>query len=59
MTSDRTLNILHLEDSAADHELTVLTLRRSGLRCQLHRVDSLPDFQRLTDTEMYDAILAD
>ena len=59
MTSDRTLNILHLEDSAADHELTVLTLRRSGLRCQLHRVDSLPDFQRLTDTETYDAILAD
>jgi signal transduction histidine kinase len=59
MTSDRTLNILHLEDSAADHELTALTLRRSGMQCQLHRVDSLPDFQRLADTEAYDAILAD
>jgi signal transduction histidine kinase len=59
MTSDRTLHILHLEDSAADHELTVLTLRRSGLRCQLHRVDSLTEFQRLADTESYDAILAD
>jgi signal transduction histidine kinase len=59
MTSDRTLNILHLEDSAADHGLTALTLRRSGMRCQLLRVDTLPEFQRLTDTEAYDAILAD
>ena len=59
MASDRTLSILHLEDSEADHELTVLTLRRSALQCRLFRVDSLLEFQRLTDTESYDAILAD
>jgi len=56
---DQTLSILHLEDSLADHELTALTLRRSGLHCHLHQVDSLADFQRLTDTQAFDIILAD
>ncbi|BEP93647.1 hypothetical protein GmRootA79_20310 [Acidovorax sp. A79] len=56
---DQTLSILHLEDSLADHELTALTLRRSGLHCHLHQVDSLADFRRLTDTQAFDIILAD
>jgi signal transduction histidine kinase len=56
---DQTLSILHLEDSLADHELTALILRRSGLHCHLHQVDSLADFQRLTDTQAFDIILAD
>ena len=59
IASDQTLNILHLEDSLADHELTALTLRRSGLHCHLHRVDSLSEFQRLTDIQPFDIILAD
>lgn len=56
---DQPLNILHLEDSLADHELTARTLRRSGFLCQLHRVDSLSEFQRIVDTQPFDIILAD
>ena len=59
IASDRTLNILHLEDSLADHELTARTLRRSGLQCRLHQVDTLPAFQQLTDGQAFDIILAD
>ena len=59
VASDQTLNLLHLEDSLADHELTALTLRRSGLRCQLQRVDSLPEFLALLDQQSFDLILAD
>ena len=56
---DQTLSILHLEDSLADHELTARTLQRSGLRCHLQQVDTLPEFQRLTDLQTFDIILAD
>ncbi|MCE1194365.1 MAG: histidine kinase [Acidovorax sp.] len=59
MASDRALSVLHLEDSLADHELAVLTLRRSGRVCQFLQVDSLPEFQRLTDSQPFDVILAD
>lgn len=59
LTSDQTLNILHLEDSLADHELAARTLRRAGLKCQLRQVDTLPDFQQLTSSESFDIILAD
>ena len=58
-TPDQTLEILHLEDSLADHELAARTLRRSGLQCQLHQVDTLSEFQRLTDSGAFDIILAD
>ena len=58
-TPDQTLEILHLEDSLADHELAARTLRRSGLQCQLHQVDTLSEFQRLTDSGAFDVILAD
>ena len=56
---DQTLSILHLEDSLTDHQLTALVLRRAGLRCTLRRVDTLLEFQQLTDTESFDVILAD
>jgi len=58
-TPDQTLEILHLEDSLIDHELAARTLRRSGLRCQWRQVDTLPEFQRLTDSGSFDIILAD
>ncbi|KAB7619053.1 response regulator [Verminephrobacter sp. Larva24] len=58
-TSDQPLEILHLEDSQVDHELVALTLRRSGVACQLRQVDRLPEFQRLTDAGSFDIILAD
>jgi len=59
IASDLPLNILHLEDSLADHELATRVLRRAGIACQVLRVDSLEDFQRLTDTQPFDVILAD
>lgn len=59
IASDQTLSILHLEDSLADHQLTALVLRRAGLHCNLRRVDSLSEFQHLTDHEPFDIILAD
>ncbi|MFT4241165.1 MAG: ATP-binding protein [Acidovorax sp.] len=59
MAPDQTLNILHLEDSLADHELTARALQRSGLPCRLLRVDTLPEFQRLADQQAFDIILAD
>ena len=58
-TSDQTLEILHLEDSQADHQLAALTLQRSGLRCHLQQVDTLEEFQRLTTSCSFDLILAD
>ena len=58
-TPDQTLDILHLEDSQADHELAALTLRRSGMRCRLRQVDSLEEFQQLTTDGSFDLILAD
>ena len=42
--SSRTLRILHLEDSALDHELMLAHLRRGGLRAQVRRVDSELEF---------------
>lgn len=57
--SDQALYILHLEDSPADHALTALTLRRSGLHCRLQQVDTLAEFRQLVDTQAYDLILAD
>ena len=57
--SDQTLEILHLEDSPADHELAARALRRSGLQCHLQRVDTLAEFQRLIDSGHFDIILAD
>lgn len=58
-TSDQTLEILHLEDSQADHQLAALTLRRSGMLCRLKQVDTLEEFHQLVNTESFDLILAD
>lgn len=58
-TPDQTLAILHLEDSLADHELAVLTLRRSSLCCRITRVETLAEFQQLVNTQAFDLILAD
>ncbi len=56
---DQALNILHLEDSSADHDLASRALRRSGLSFQIQQVDSLAEFQHLTDSQPFDVILAD
>src|SRR5664280_2033650 len=55
----RPLRILHLEDSAVDHELVQLALRKSGEPCELERVETLEEFGRRVQTFSFDVILAD
>lgn len=53
------LRILHLEDSAIDHELVRLALNKSGEHCELQRVETLEEFAELVRAIKFDAILAD
>ena len=53
------LRILHLEDSALDHDIARQALRRAGLGCELDRVETLEEFLRSLRECRYDAILAD
>ena len=56
---ERHLSILHLEDSLADHRLTVLTLRRAQLAFDMQHADSLEAFQAAIASQSIDVILAD
>lgn len=58
-TPPHPLRILHLEDSAVDHELVRLALHKSGEHCELERVESLDEFSRLIQSVQFDVILAD
>ena len=55
----RELQILHLEDSELDHELTLAHLRRGGLRCRVRRIDSEAEFLGALDERGWDAIISD
>ncbi len=55
----RPLRILHLEDSAVDHELVRRVLLRSDLACELTRVETLEAFAQQVQTVDFDVILAD
>lgn len=53
------VRILHLEDSALDHDIARQALRRAGLPCVLERVESLDAFVQALRSQRFDAILAD
>jgi len=53
------LNLLHLEDNAADHELVARVLYRSDLDCELIHVETLDEFEAELSRGGVDAILAD
>ncbi len=55
----RPVRVLHLEDSAADHALVGLTLRRAGLPHEIRQVDTLEQFTQWLGQEDFDLILAD
>ena len=55
---ERTLRVLHLEDSELDHELTLAQLERGGVDALVLRVDSEPEFLRALEQE-WDAIISD
>jgi signal transduction histidine kinase len=57
--ADRVLQILHLEDSELDHELTLAHLARGGLRAQVRRIDSEAEFLGALDERDWDAIISD
>jgi len=53
------VRILHLEDSAADHQLVQLALRHAHLAHALQQVDTLADFTHCLQCERFDLVLAD
>ncbi len=55
---ERTLRVLHLEDSELDHELTIAQLEHGGIQALVLRVDSEPEFLRALEQE-WDAIISD
>jgi len=56
--TDRELQVLHLEDSEFDHELTQAHLARGGLRARMRRVDSEAEFLSALGRD-WDAIISD
>jgi signal transduction histidine kinase len=53
------VRILHLEDSALDHDLVLRTLRKSGMRFDIVRVERLDDFLQALKSTVFDVVLAD
>jgi len=56
---DKPTRILHLEDSAVDHELVLRALRRTGLKFSIERVETLNEFDAMLRDRGFDAIVAD
>ena len=55
----RPIRILHLEDSATDHQLVQRALRQAGLSFDITRVETLLAFEEANRDQTYDVILAD
>ncbi len=56
---DHLINILHLEDDAADAELVQATLELAGLTCRITRVQTRDEFSQAMGRGGQDVILAD
>ncbi len=57
--TDRTLCLLHLEDSEADHQLAMAHLQRAGHALRALRVDTEADFRRALGEREWDVVLSD
>lgn len=55
----RELQLLHLEDSELDHELTLAHLARGHLRARVTRIDSEAAFLDALDERSWDAVISD
>jgi signal transduction histidine kinase len=55
----RPIRILHLEDSVLDHDIVQRTLRKSGARFEIVRVETLFEFAKTVQASRFDVILAD
>lgn len=58
-STEKPVRVLHLEDSAIDHELACLALRRAPARHMLTRVDTLPALLACLREQAFDIVLAD
>jgi signal transduction histidine kinase len=58
LSLDRSLRVLHLEDSALDHELTLAHLQRGGLRVDALRIESEAAFLTALESP-WDIVLSD
>ncbi len=58
-SAEQALQILHIEDSPADQGLTRIILRRAGMACRIHTVDTLEALQKALLDQSFDLILAD
>lgn len=56
---DAPLAILHLEDALADHQLAARALKQAGLAVNLHRVETLAEFEQALANQRFDLVLAD
>jgi signal transduction histidine kinase len=57
--AERRLRVLHLEDSAPDHELAMAYLQRAGLGVDVLRVDSEAAFRDALAAQEWDVVLSD
>lgn len=57
--TENAVNILHLEDSAIDHQLVLRTLSKTGMRFSLVRVETLAAFKHSMDQGVYQLVIAD
>jgi len=53
------LQVIHIEDSAADSELVHSMLLDSGLECRFHRVETIDDLEKALREANWDLILSD
>lgn len=58
-SANKPVRVLHLEDSAIDHELARLALRHAPARHELTRVDTLEALLASLRAETWDVVLAD
>ena len=59
MAAQRSIHILHLEDSELDHQLIRRALTQAGLAFTMQRVETLTAFEDASQAEAVDVILAD
>jgi signal transduction histidine kinase len=57
--ANRTLKLLHLEDSPLDHDLAMAQLARGGLRAEVLRIETEPELRRQLAARRWDLVLSD
>ncbi len=56
---NRTVRVLHVEDSEPDRELVKLLLQNAGIDCEITAIETADDFERCVKNGDWDVILTD